>query len=188
MRLKKSAPMISIIFMCLTFLYPSFASGINGIEKSFDIEKLFMAEHSVVIMTSAEVSKKKGACIQFSTLPGNTVAQFVLSCKCGVDTLSPKAKAAFKEAILKSVNAALAELHAARVGPGELFKNTLLKRAIEGVRRCRVGNAAFDLAGRSLQCQYQIQTVPDGRVGFNSAGAKGADIFVFVTVLFAPVK
>lgn len=188
MRLKKSAPMIFIVFICITFLYPSFASAMSEIKQTIDIEKLIMAEHSVVIMTSAEVSKKKGAFIQFSTLPGNTVAQFVLSCKCGVDTLSPKAKAAFKEVIRKSVNAALAELHAARVGPGELFKNTLLKRVIEGVRRCRVGNAAFNLAGRSLQCQYQIQTVPDGRVGFNSAGAKGADFFVFVTILFAPVK
>lgn len=174
-------PALALLALLLSAASPA-AAGSSG------SARMAIAERSVVVMTAAELGRDREAFVAFSTLPGTTVAQFTLSCKTGSDALGREAMRAFKGALAKTMAAALDELSAARVGPGELFRSTLLRRAVDACRRCRVGGKTFDLASGSLQCQYQIQRIPGSLVGVNSARARGADFFIFVTVLFAPAS
>jgi hypothetical protein len=191
---------ISLFLICCIFDFACFVIPFNTVqggtvysgtapaiasETVFTDPELRMVDASVTVISSRELGENQDAWIAFNTLPGNTVVLLALSCKCGIDNISPHADIAFREALMKSVKYTLRNVRDMGIAPSKAFRDALVGGVKRSCHECIVNGKTFDLAAEALQCQYQIQHVAQGQVGFNSAHSKGADYHVFVTVFFS---
>jgi len=144
-----------------------------------------MKDAAVSVIMASELGEGEEAFIEFNTLPGNTVMLFSISCNSGIEGLDFNQGILFREALVRGIGETLRELQQKDLGPTERFRDQLMLGVVDICQHCGLDGYSFDLAAKSLQCQYQIQNVPYGKVGFNSAHASGADLYIFVTVFFS---